>query len=138
MKLFLKSGRLKLMKAFLAIKYYDDMKNRETIESIVKSLKRKGIETFVFAKNIQNYKPCKMDGKSVMDIAFAEIKKSDIFVIDATELSIGIGIEAGVAYSNKIPIYLIANKNADVSNSIKGISCKMYFYNSPDEACEVI
>ncbi len=121
------------MKAFLAIKYYDDMRNKNLIETICNSLQKHNIEVFAFAKNIQNYGPCNLSGDQVMNIAFNEIKQSDIFIIDASELSIGIGIEAGVAYSNKIPIYLIANKNAYVSNSIKGIAKKSYFYDSPEE-----
>ena len=121
------------MKAFLAIKYYDDMRNKNLIETICKSFESQGIAIFAFARNVQNYGPCDMSGDEVMNLAFSEIKKSDIFIIDASELSIGIGIEAGVALSNNIPIYLIADKNAYVSNSIKGIAKKSYFYSSPKE-----
>ncbi|MDO4200190.1 MAG: hypothetical protein Q4D57_05525 [Clostridia bacterium] len=121
------------MKAFLAIKYYDDMRNKNLIEGICQSFENQNIEIFAFARNIQNYGPCNMSGEEVMNLAFSQIKKSDIFIIDASELSIGIGIEAGVALSNNIPIYLIAHKNAYVSNSVKGIAKKSYFYSSPEE-----
>lgn len=121
------------MKAFLAIKYYNDMRNKNLIETICKSFEKQNIEIFAFARNIQNYGPCNMTGDEVMNLAFSEIKKSDIFIIDASELSIGIGIEAGVALSNSIPIYLIADKNAYVSDSVKGIAKKSYFYSSPEE-----
>lgn len=119
--------------AFLAIKYYDDMRNKELIEAIYSALKVQNIETFIFAKNIQNYGPCTMSGNEVMKLAFDTIKASDIFIIDASELSIGIGVEAGVAYSSGIPIYLIANKNSYVSESIKGISKKIFLYEHPEE-----
>lgn len=122
-----------MIKAFLAIKYYEDMRNKELIETIYSALKAQNIETFVFAKNVQNYGPCKMSGNEVMKLAFDTIKSSDIFIIDASELSIGIGVEAGVAYSSGIPIYLIANKNSYVSESIKGISKKVFLYNNPEE-----
>ena len=122
-----------MIKAFLAIKYYEDMRNKELIETIYSALKAQNIETFIFAKNVQNYGPCKMSGNEVMKLAFDTIKSSDIFIIDASELSIGIGVEAGVAYSSGIPIYLIANKNSYVSESIKGISKKVFLYNSPEE-----
>lgn len=121
------------MKAFLAIKYYNDMRNKDLIEIICNSFESQNIEVFAFARNVQSYGPCEMTGDEVMNLAFAEIKKSDIFIIDASELSIGIGIEAGVALSNNIPIYLIANKNAYVSNSVKGVAKKSYFYSSPEE-----
>lgn len=121
------------MKAFLAIKYYEDMRNKNLIESICKSFESGNIEMFAFARDIQKYGPCNLTDKETTKLAFEKIKSSDIFIIDASELSIGIGIEAGVAYSNNIPIYLVANKNAYVSNFIKGVAKKSYFYNSPEE-----
>lgn len=126
------------MKAFLAIKYYEDMRNKDLIEKIYAAFKKQGIELFVFARNVQHYKKFDMAPQEIMERAFYEIKNSDIFIIDASELSIGIGVEAGVAYSNGIPIYLIARKDAEVSNSIKGISKDSYFYDSPDELLQWI
>ena len=121
------------MKAFLSIKYYDDMKNKSLMEKICSQFENKGINVFLFARNVQNYGPCKLSGQEVMDIAFDEIKKSDIIIVEASEISIGVGIEAGVAYANNIPIYTIAQKEAYVSNSIKGISKKCFFYDIPED-----
>ncbi len=121
------------MKAFLSIKYYDDMKNKPLMEKICFQIENKGINVFLFARNVQNYGPCKLSGQEVMDIAFDEIKKSDIIIVEASEISIGVGIEAGVAYANNIPIYTIAQKEAYVSNSIKGISKKCFFYDIPED-----
>ncbi len=122
-----------IMKIFLAIKYYEDMKNKNLIEKICSSFECKNITVFVFARNVQNYGPCKLSGKEVMDIAFEEIKRSDAFVIDASELSIGIGVEAGVAYSNDIPVFVIAQKDAYVSESIKGIAKDCFRYDVPED-----
>ena len=121
------------MKVFLSIKYYDDMRNKNLIESICNLLEGKGIEIFVFARDIQNYKKCKLSPQEIMKIAFDEIKSSDILLVDASELSIGVGIEVGFAYSNNIPIYLIANNKAYVSNSVKGVSEKSIFYDNVSE-----
>ena len=121
------------MKAFLAIKYYEDMRNKNLIESICQSFESQNIEMFAFARDIQKYGPCNLTEKETVEIAFEKIKSSDVFIIDASELSIGIGIETGVAYSNNIPIYLVANKEAYVSNFIKGVAKKSYFYSLPQE-----
>ena len=121
------------MKAFLAIKYYDDMRNKGLIESICKNFESQKMDVFAFARNIQKYDANSFSGQNVMKIAFEEIKKTDIFIIDASEMSIGIGLEAGVAYCNNIPIYLIARKGCYVSNSIREIAKKSYFYSSPEE-----
>lgn len=124
------------MKAFLAIKYYEDMRNKNLIEIICHSFKKQDIDVFAFAKNVQNYGPCKFTGSEVMSMAFQKIKSSDIFIIDASELSIGIGVEAGVAYSNHIPIYLVAKKGVYVSESIRGIACKSFFYDNEKELAD--
>ena len=121
------------MKAFLSIKYYDDMKNKPLMEKICFELENNGLSVFLFARDVQNYGPCKLTGKEVMDIAFGEIKNADILIVEASEISIGVGIEAGVAYANNIPIYTIAQKDAYVSNSIKGISKKCFFYDIPED-----
>lgn len=121
------------MKVFLSIKYYDDMKNKNLIENICNLLENNGVKVFVFARDIQNYKKCKLSPQEIMKIAFDEIKSSDIILVDASELSIGVGIEVGFAYSKNIPIYLIANNKAYVSNSIKGVSQKSVFYNDISE-----
>lgn len=121
------------MKAFLSIKYYDDMKNKSLMEKICSELENKGINVFLFARNVQNYAPCMLSGQEVMNIAFDEIKKSNVLIVEASEISIGVGIEAGVAYANNIPIYTIAQKEAYVSNSIKGISKKCFFYDIPED-----
>lgn len=117
------------MRVFLSIKYYNDMKNNELIENITNILMEKDIETFVFSRDIKD----DLTPKELMKRAFEEIDKSDILIIEATELSIGIGIEAGYAYTKNIPIYLVANKNAYVSNTIKGISEKQIYYENLDE-----
>ena len=74
-----------------------------------------------------------MTPKEVMEKAFSEIDSSDILLAEASNLSIGVGIEVGYAYSKKIPVYLIASKKSFVSNSIKGISSKSLFYEKIDE-----
>lgn len=121
------------MKIFLAIKYYEDMRNKDLIEKICSSFESKNASVFAFARNVQNYGSCELSGKEVMDIAFDKIKHSDAFVIDASEMSIGIGVEAGVAYSSGIPIFVIAKKGVYVSESIKGIAKDCFRYDVPED-----
>ena len=119
------------MKAFLSIKYYDDMRNKDLIEKICCAVNE--IEVFAFVRDVQNYGKCNLLPHEIMERAFKEIKSSDILIVEASELSIGVGIEAGYGYSNGIPIYLIANHKAEVSNSIKGIAYKTLFYKDINE-----
>lgn len=126
------------MKAFLAIKYHDNMQNKDTIESICAALESSSVKVFAFARDIQHYGACKMTPKAIMERAFKEIKSSDIFIIEASEISIGIGIEAGVAFSAGIPIYLIYKDGSNVSNSIKGIAKKQLVYREYKELSNLI
>jgi len=121
------------MRAFLAIKYYPNFQNKELIEDITNIFKQVDIDVFVFVRDVQAFGTYKFDSHELMEKAFAEIDKSDIFIIDASEPSIGIGIEAGYAYMKGIPIYLIANKNTKVSDTIKGIANDHVFYNELDD-----
>lgn len=121
------------MKIFLSIKYYEDMRNRKLIENICSAVENENTKIFVFARDIQNYEKCNLSPQEVMKIAFQKIKSSDVLLIDASELSIGAGIEVGYAYAHNIPIYLIASKNSEVSNSIKGVSDKSIFYENIQE-----
>ncbi len=121
------------MKAFLSIKYFDDMRNKEIIEKICFALEKSFLKTFVFARDVQNYKKCTLTASETMKRAFSEIESSDLLVVEASEISIGVGIEAGYAYSLGIPIYLVSKEGTKVSNSIKGIAKKHMVYKAYEE-----
>lgn len=107
------------------------MRNKELIEKICCAVNE--IEVFAFVRNVQNYGKCNLLPNEIMETAFKEIKRSNILIVEASQLSIGVGIEAGYAYSNGIPIYLIAHYKSEVSNSIKGIADKTLFYKDINE-----
>ena len=121
------------MRAFLAIKYYDNIENKNLIEKISKTLNSIDIDTFVFARDVENYKAWEQSAEQLMARAFKEIEKSDILIVEASNPSFGVGIEACYAYMKGIPVYLIANKTAKVSDSIKVISKDIFFYNNVEE-----
>ena len=73
------------MKAYLAIKFHEDYKNRKLIEKISES---KGV---------------------------------------------GLGIEAGYAYSRKKPVIVIAKKGSETSTTMKGVAKKVISYAKPEE-----
>ena len=127
-----------MKKAFLAVKYYENMQNKELIEGIVNTLAKADIQAFAFARDVQNYEKCELGAKEIMQRCFEKIEKSDIFIIEASEPSIGIGIEAGFAYFKNIPVYLIAKKGAAVSNSIKAIAKKCVYYDAPSDLLDYI
>ena len=52
---------------------------------------------------------------------FQIIDDSDVVIIDLSEKGVGLGIEAGYAYSRGIPVIAIANK-PNISTTLLGIS----------------
>lgn len=116
------------MRAFLAIKFYDNAENRKLLNEITDNLKTGNIDAFAFVRDFQWLGEEKFNSKILMKKSFEEIKKSDIVIVEASEPSIGIGIEACYAWMNRIPVYVIANKKAKVSDTIKGIANEFFAY----------
>jgi hypothetical protein len=125
------------MRAFLAIKHYDNIQNKDLIENITKVFKKISIDIFVFVRDVEKYNSWELSPEELMERAFAEIDQSEIFIIEASEASIGIGIEACYAYMKGIPVYIIARKGVRVSNTIKGISTKCFIYDELDDLLEI-
>jgi len=111
------------MRAFLAIKHHDDVRNRDFIEEITAQFKKINIDIFVFVRDVEHYEPWVGTPRELMQSAFAEIEKSDIVIAEISEQSIGVGIEVCYAFTRGIPVYVLAKKGTRVNSTIKGI-CK--------------
>jgi len=44
------------MRAFLSIKYYDDMRNKPLMEKVCSEFEKKGISIFLFVRDMQIFK----------------------------------------------------------------------------------
>jgi nucleoside 2-deoxyribosyltransferase len=69
----------------------------------------------------------------LMDISFAEMDACDIVIVELSEKGVGLGIEAGYAYAQGIPIFTIARRGADVSTTLRGISNAVFQYETYEE-----
>ena len=63
-----------------------------------------------------------------MQKSFEAIDACDLVIVDLTEKGVGIGIEAGYAYARHIPIVTIAQTGSDISETLRGISDEVWFY----------
>lgn len=122
-----------MKKAYLAVKFYEDCRNRKLIEQISESLHKAGFESLVLIRDFEKWGKVKFPPKKLMKLAFAQIDKSDLVVIEFSEKGIGLGIEAGYAYSKNIPIIVIAKKDSDISTTLRGVAKKIIFYDDPKE-----
>ena len=125
-----------MKKAYLAVKFYQDCRNRKLIEQISESLHKAGFESLVLIRDFEKWGKVKFPPKKLMKLAFEQIDKSDLVVIEFSEKGIGLGIEAGYAYSKNIPIVIVAKKSSDISTTLHGVAKKTIFYDTPKELTE--
>lgn len=121
------------MKAYIAIKYHPNNKNRPTIEQISNALEQSGFDTVCVTRDLEKWGQVHFMPEELMQKSFEEIDASDIVVIELTEKGVGIGIEAGYAWAKRIPIVTIAKKGADISTTLQGISQRLLWYDGIDE-----
>ena len=68
-----------------------------------------------------------------MKLTFEKIDSCDLVIIDLTEKGVGLGIEAGYAYAKETPIITIAKSGSDISETLVGISKKIFFYKNIED-----
>ena len=121
------------MKAYFAIKYYPDARNRKKIEKISQILENQGTSSFCMIRDRENWGKKRYSPKKLMQMAFDAIEKSDFVLVELTEKGYGTGIEAGYAYAKGKPVITIAEKGSDISNTLRGISAKVIEYKTIKE-----
>ena len=124
------------MKAYIAIKYHPNNKNRVLIEQISNALEQSGFDTVCVTRDLEKWGEVHFRPEELMEKSFKEIDRSDIVVVELTEKGVGIGIEAGYARSKGIPIVTVAKKGSDISTTIQGISQKILKYDREAELLE--
>jgi len=120
------------MKAYLAIKYHKDGRNHGLIREICEVLRALEIETIAPVIHLETDGK-KLEPKELMQKSLAELRTCDILIAECSEKSVGLGIEAGYAFSIAKPIILIAKEGSEVSPTLLGIAEKIIFYNNPAE-----
>ena len=105
------------MRVFIGIKYYEDGNNVGLIEEIKEIIKTLGHEPYTF-RDEEYIK----DAKEMMERAFQKLNECDILLLEASEHSFGVGIEAGYAFAKNKKIITIINESKEPSNTLKGTS----------------
>lgn len=124
--------RTKFMKAYIGIKYYEDYRNKIIIDRISSVIEKIGYRTNCVVRDMQNQK-IEYSPQELMELTFKVIDESDLVIIDLTEKGVGLGIEAGYAFAKGIRIITIAKQGSDISETLMGISEKIFFYDDIEE-----
>ena len=123
--------------AYLGIKYHPDHRNRERIAFITEALAAAGYATTCITRDVEQWGAIHFSPQELMTQTFGVIEASELCVIDLTEKGVGLGIEAGYAFAKGIPVVAIAQTGADISETLRGISQTVGFYQSVDELTAV-
>ena len=118
----------RLMQLYLAIKYHADHHNRTAIEAITAVLAAQGHTVFCVARDLEQWGAVSFAPAELMRHSFQAIDGADALIVDLTEKGVGLGIEAGYAYANGIPVVTIAPTGADISATLRGITAHLFFY----------
>jgi nucleoside 2-deoxyribosyltransferase len=121
------------MKAYVAFKFKEDYSDKGLIEGICGALHTAGLETAVMVRDYEKWGAVKMAPQEFMPLALKAIADCDIFIAEFTEKGVGLGIEAGYAYAKGKPIIVIAKSGTQISDTLKGISKRIIFYEEPED-----
>ncbi|MCA9950930.1 MAG: hypothetical protein KDE48_14865 [Anaerolineales bacterium] len=124
---------MNIKKAYLGIKFYVDHRNRAKIEAISGTLAQVGYATTCITRDVEKWGQHKFSPQELMAHTFNVIAASDLAIIDLSEKGVGLGIEAGYAFARGIPLVTIAQANADISTTLRGISQSVFLYNHFDD-----
>lgn len=116
------------MQLYLAIKYHADQRNRAAIEAITAVLAAQGHTVFCVARDLEQWGAVTFPPDELMRHSFQAIDAADVVLVDLTEKGVGLGIEAGYAYANGIPVVTIAPVSADISETLHGIATQIFHY----------
>ena len=116
-----------MKKAYLGIKYYSDHRNKGKIDFISSIVEKFGYSTTCITRDVEKWGKVQFSPNDLMFETFKIIESSDIVIIDLSEKGVGLGIEAGYAYSKQIPIITISEKQK-ISTTLLGISRNHFVY----------
>lgn len=121
------------MQVYIAIKYHPDGRNRARIEMLSKALEDEGWTTVCVFRDVENWGQIHLTPDVLMKKSFQLIDSSNCILIDLSEKGVGIGIEAGYAFSRNIRIVTVAEQGSDISTTLRGISARVFEYQNEDE-----
>ncbi len=102
---------------------FKESKNKKEIEHLCSLVRDSGFEDFCFIRDVEHYQKTFTDPKELMSRVKKEIEKSDILLIDMSDIPTGgRAIEAGMAYALNKKIIILIKKGTTIKNTSIGIS----------------
>jgi len=118
-----------IKRIFISYSFSNREKYRQFHEDLVKYFSEKSIEVYAFVFDFPN----KVDVKTLMNMAFQEIVKSDLLLAEVSEKSVGVGVEVGFAKAKGIKTGYLLNKGSEYQQTIAGsVDFVIEYENSSD------
>lgn len=80
-------------------------------------MENRGYETSCIVRDTEQWGLVKLKPHELLKTTFEEIDSCNIMIIDLSEKGVGLGIEAGYAFANGIPIITIAEEASDIKDN---------------------
>ncbi len=126
------------MRIYLAIKYHPDAHNRPLVQAITTALSAAGHSTVCVARDLEAWGATSFSAQELMRRSFQLIDTADLVLVELSEKGVGLGIEAGYAHAQGIPVVVAARTGADISTTLAGIASQVLFYNEPMELAQAL
>lgn len=116
--------------AYFGISKSNRGKFDKEVDTIKKVLKEYDIALEIF---VDKYEFTSQEEKEMMEIAFLEIDKCDLIIVELTKKAIGVGVEVGYAKAKNKPIIYIKRENSEYSTTVGGSADYLIEYNNEAE-----
>ena len=110
------------MKVYIAIKYEKD-KNPEIISELKDIISASGHTPYAFID--EGYIA---EEKEMMERALEKLDQHDVLLIEASNESFGVGIEAGYFFQSGKPIIVASQEQSKISRTLKGVATNYILY----------
>jgi 2'-deoxynucleoside 5'-phosphate N-hydrolase len=116
------------MNVLMSIKFHSDGSNVDLMKDIAQVAKKESVGLKTIFVDYEKEGENKFSLNELMLMTFEAIQNNDCLIVELSEKGVGLGIEAGYAFSKNKPVYVIAKKGSDISDTLSGISKEIFFY----------
>lgn len=124
------------MKIYIAARF-KGAENKPEIESLCAAVRASGLEDFCFIRDVENYEKTFDNPQELWARTLQEMNACDAFLIDVSDRPTGGRvIEAGIAYAQKQPIFVLVKSGVDYKEIYDGIATLVITYDDYSDIIE--
>ena len=114
---------------FVSYSFINKEKYRQLHEELLGYFSGKSIAVYAFVFDFRQ----KVDNKTLMENAFREIEKSDLLLAEASDKSVGVGLEVGFAKAKQIKTAYLYKTGSEFQQTIAGVTDYFIEYKSASD-----